>query len=211
MTFYLLDEGIESDEGFYPKDVSKKDIFGLWDHLSQTYSDRPAKDDYFENYQDAVQRSKKDRQRTLQSSTSLETTETQESKLDADGNAIAIGRRKTSTAQVSLKSGTGEILINNSPLHEYFVNMDARCYVISPFLATQTLGSYDVEVQVEGGGWSGQAQAIRHGIAKALVNFNPSLLTSLKELGLTTRDARVVERKKPGKAKARKSFQWVKR
>eukprot|EP00210_Caulerpa_lentillifera_P000850 g823.t1 len=209
--FSFLADALQSDEGFYPKDLSQTDIFSLWDHLSETYLNRPGKDDYFESYLDSIHATKRNRQRTSQSSTLFEEKEGRKPRLDASGNAIAIGRRKSSTAQVTLRKGTGKILINSSPMHEYFVNMDARCYVLGPFLATDSLGIYDVDIIVEGGGWSGQAQAIRHGIAKALVNFNPSLLSSLKELGLTTRDARVVERKKPGKAKARKSFQWVKR
>lgn len=131
--------------------------------------------------------------------------------VDAHGNSFATGKRKSSTAKVRLCKGNGDITINDRPFRDYFTNMDGRCYVLSPFLATDTLGQFDAEVTVEGGGWSGQAQAVRHGIARALLGFDQDQYARLKELGLLTRDPRVVERKKPGRAKARKSFQWVKR
>ena len=131
--------------------------------------------------------------------------------MDADTNVLAVGKRKRSVASVALRKGTGQIIINNRNLQEYFPNMDGRCYVLSPFLATDTLGHFDATVTVAGGGWSGQSQAIRHGISRALERIDSEYQALLKDTGMLKRDARVVERKKPGRAKARKSFQWVKR
>lgn len=91
------------------------------------------------------------------------------------------------------------------------MTMDYRCYVLAPFIASNTLGNFDAKIHVFGGGPSGQAQAIRHALAKALQMHDPSLRKLIKPTGMLTRDTRIVERKKPGKAKARKSFQWVKR
>lgn len=131
--------------------------------------------------------------------------------VDEEGNVTTEGKRKSAVANVQLKKGNGEIFVNGKPFQEYFAHMDGRCYVLSPFLATDTLGQFDVEANVRGGGWSGQAQAVRHGIARALHGFDVEFGTPLQELGLLVRDGRRVERKKPGRAKARKSFQWVKR
>lgn len=101
--------------------------------------------------------------------------------------------------------------INGRSLNEYFPLFERRADVLDPLCTTNTLGLFDVRATVKGGGTTGQAQALRHGISKALQLFEPELRPALKAEGLLTRDSRIVERKKPGKAKARKSFQWVKR
>ncbi|KAK9830502.1 hypothetical protein WJX72_012108 [[Myrmecia] bisecta] len=130
---------------------------------------------------------------------------------DEFGRAYATGKRKCSIARVWVKHGKGSILINGAPLDMYFPNITNRADVLAPFEATNTLGVFDVRAAVHGGGTTGQAQAVRHGISKALQLYDPVLRPPLKAGGLLERDSRVVERKKPGKKKARKSFQWVKR
>ena len=102
-------------------------------------------------------------------------------------------------------------MINKRPYDDYFPSLPRRNDLMAPFLVTDTLGSFDVMAAVEGGGATGQAQALRHGIARALQHWDPEMRGPLKAAGLLTRDARIVERKKPGKKKARKSFAWVKR
>lgn len=121
------------------------------------------------------------------------------------------GKRKTSIARVWLKPGTGVISVNSKGFDAIFPTIERRQDVLAPFAVTGTYGSYDVKATVRGGGVTGQAQALRHGIGKALQLYDPSLRPPLKTAGYLMRDARVVERKKPGRAKARKSFQWVKR
>jgi small subunit ribosomal protein S9 len=123
----------------------------------------------------------------------------------------ATGRRKTSVARVFLKLGKGGIKINNRSLQEYFGRETARMVVLQPFDLTQTAGSFDIEVNVNGGGISGQAGAIRHGITRALMLANPDLRSPLKKAGFVTRDPRAVERKKYGRHKARKRPQYSKR
>lgn len=123
----------------------------------------------------------------------------------------ATGRRKTSVARVFLKPGTGKITINQRPLQEYFGRETARMIVLQPFQVTQTAGSYDLEVNVIGGGNSGQAGAIRHGITRALMQVNADFRSPLKKAGFVTRDPRAVERKKYGRHKARKRPQYSKR
>lgn len=126
-------------------------------------------------------------------------------------NIITVGRRKTSTARVILRSGSGAIVVNDRPLDEYF-NVDVlRKDVLTPFEVTLTAGRYDARVNVTGGGPSGQAGAIRLGIARALVKVNEDLRNTLRQHGLLTRDPRMVERKKYGQPKARKRFQFSKR
>jgi len=132
-------------------------------------------------------------------------------KVDRDGRAYGTGRRKEATAQVWLTPGAGTVVVNARPLDDYFVDYGLRSHVLRPFVATGTLALFDVLARVEGGGTAGQAQAVGHGVARALQAFEPALRPALRGEGLLTRDSRVVERKKPGKAKARKSFQWVKR
>lgn len=131
--------------------------------------------------------------------------------VDDFGRAYGTGKRKTSIARIWLAAGIGEIRINNRSLNEYFPLFERRADVLAPFCTTNTHGLFDVRATVKGGGNTGQAQALRHGISKALQLFEPDLRPALKVEGLLTRDSRIVERKKPGKAKARKSFQWVKR
>jgi len=123
----------------------------------------------------------------------------------------ATGRRKTSVARVFLKPGKGKILINDLSLQEYFGRETARMIVLQPFDLTQTAGNFDIDVNVTGGGNSGQAGAIRHGITRALMQANPDFRSPLKKAGFVTRDPRAVERKKYGRHKARKRPQYSKR
>ncbi|MGX6962017.1 30S ribosomal protein S9 [Vagococcus xieshaowenii] len=121
------------------------------------------------------------------------------------------GRRKRSVARVRLVPGTGKIIMNNKDIEEYIPHADLREVVNQPFAVTDTKGAYDVLVNVNGGGYAGQAGATRHGIARALLQVDPDFRTPLKRAGLLTRDSRMVERKKPGLKKARKSSQFSKR
>jgi len=123
----------------------------------------------------------------------------------------ATGRRKTSVARVFLKQGKGNITINDRPVQEYFGRETARMVVLQPLDVTQTGSSFDIDVNVKGGGSSGQAGAIRHGITRALVQVNPEFRSPLKKAGFVTRDPRAVERKKYGRHKARKRPQYSKR
>jgi small subunit ribosomal protein S9 len=123
----------------------------------------------------------------------------------------ATGRRKTSVARVYLRPGKGKLLINSLSLQEYFGRETARMIVLQPFDVTQTGTSFDIEVNVAGGGNSGQAGAIRHGITRALMQVNPDFRSPLKKAGFVTRDPRAVERKKYGRHKARKRPQYSKR
>ena len=125
--------------------------------------------------------------------------------------STAVGRRKTSVARVILLPGTGKITINRRTLEDFFPIETLRTDVLRPLDATQTAGKYDVRVNVEGGGTTGQAGAIRHGLSRALLEFNPELRPKLKSAGFLTRDAREVERKKYGQPKARRRFQFSKR
>ncbi len=121
------------------------------------------------------------------------------------------GKRKTSVARVFLRPGKGGATVNGRPLEEYFTTVDQRKLIVEPLLATENTGNFDLYITVKGGGLSGQAGAVRHGIAKALVDFDPDLRGVLKEQGLLTRDARKKERKKPGQRGARARFQFSKR
>jgi small subunit ribosomal protein S9 len=129
----------------------------------------------------------------------------------ADKVFIATGRRKSSVARVYLRPGKGKIVINDRTLQEYFGRETARMIVLQPFDLTQTGGVYDIDVNVVGGGNSGQAGAIRHGITRALMQVNPDFRPPLKKAGFVTRDPRAVERKKYGRHKARKRPQYSKR
>ena len=122
-----------------------------------------------------------------------------------------IGRRKTSIARVYVKPGKGVIVINERELKEYFPSEILQTTVKQAFAVSKTEGTYDVTVNVEGGGFKGQAEAIRLGIARALVTINTEIRPALKKEGLLTRDSRMVERKKPGRRKARRKFQFSKR
>jgi len=132
-------------------------------------------------------------------------------KLDAQGRAYATGKRKNAVARVWIKPGKGQVLVNGKDFVAYFARPVLQLIVQQPVIATDRKGAYDVVVTVAGGGLSGQAGAVRHGISKALNYFEPELRGILKKGGFLTRDPRVVERKKYGKAKARKSFQFSKR
>ncbi len=132
-------------------------------------------------------------------------------KLDPQGRAYATGKRKNAVARVWLKPGTGKITVNGRDSPVYFARPVLRMLLNQPFSIVNRLGQFDVNCTVVGGGLSGQAGAVRHGISKALLNYEPGLRPALKAQGFLTRDSRVVERKKYGKAKARRSFQFSKR
>ena len=134
-----------------------------------------------------------------------------EQEIDAQGRAYATGRRKDAVARVWLKPGTGKIVVNGRDQEIYFARPSLRLVINQPFGVTERTGQYDVIATVKGGGLSGQAGAVKHGIAQALSKYEPMLRSAVKSEGFLTRDSRVVERKKYGKAKARKSFQFSKR
>ena len=138
-------------------------------------------------------------------------TKTQKVKLDFKDSKYATGRRKTSIAKVWLKKGTGKIYVNGKIYSEYFANDNHRMQITRPFEIINQPTEYDVRCNVRGGGPTGQAGAMVHGISKALVLFDESFRPTLKTEKLTTRDSRAVERKKPGRKKARRSFQFSKR
>ena len=131
--------------------------------------------------------------------------------VDAQGRAYATGRRKDAVARVWIKPGSGKIVVNGREQEVYFARPTLRLVLNQPFQISEREGQYDVIATVKGGGLSGQAGAVKHGIAQALSKFEPLLRSSVKSAGFLTRDSRVVERKKYGKAKARKSFQFSKR
>jgi small subunit ribosomal protein S9 len=132
-------------------------------------------------------------------------------KLDAAGRAYATGKRKDAVARVWIKPGAGKIIVNTREVEVYFARPVLRMLIQQPLVAAARAGQYDVICTVTGGGLSGQAGAVRHGLSKALTHFEPDLRGVLKKGGFLTRDSRVVERKKYGKAKARRSFQFSKR
>ncbi|MXO86875.1 30S ribosomal protein S9 [Altererythrobacter aurantiacus] len=134
-----------------------------------------------------------------------------EQELDAQGRAYATGRRKDATARVWIKPGKGKITINGRDQEQYFARPTLRLIINQPFGITSREGQYDVIATVRGGGLSGQAGAVKHGISQALSKFEPELRSTVKAAGFLTRDSRVVERKKYGRAKARRSFQFSKR
>lgn len=134
-----------------------------------------------------------------------------EQKLDEQGRAYATGKRKDAVARVWVKPGSGRIIVNKKDDKEYFARPVLQMIIRQPLKAAEREDQYDIIATVHGGGLSGQAGAVRHGISKALTNFEPALRPVLKKGGFLTRDARVVERKKYGKAKARRSFQFSKR
>ena len=132
-------------------------------------------------------------------------------KLDKQGRAYATGKRKNAVARVWIKPGAGKIVVNERAIEVFFARPVLRMLIQQPIVATNRAGQYDVVCRVSGGGLSGQAGAVRHGISKALTYFEPDLRGALKRGGFLTRDSRVVERKKYGRAKARRSFQFSKR
>ena len=137
--------------------------------------------------------------------------DTNEKKLDSLGRSYSTGKRKSSIARVWLKRGSGLVKINGKEENKYFSSKSHRILLNQPLVLSQRKSEIDIICTVEGGGLSGQAGAIRHGIARALVKFEPDLRKNLKSKGLLTRDSRIVERKKYGKAKARRSYQFSKR
>jgi len=132
-------------------------------------------------------------------------------KLDGRGRAYATGKRKNAVARVWVSRGGGRILVNDKDFTEYFARPVLQMVVQQPIISSNRTGQYDVRATVSGGGLSGQAGALRHGISKALTYYEPDLRSILKKEGFLTRDSRVVERKKYGKRKARRSFQFSKR
>ena len=134
-----------------------------------------------------------------------------EQQLDKQGRAYATGRRKDAVARVWLKPGSGKIIVNGRDQEVYFARPTLRLIINQVFDVTERRGQYDVIATVKGGGLSGQAGAVRHGISTALTRYEPELRSAVKREGFLTRDPRVVERKKYGKAKARRSFQFSKR
>jgi len=134
-----------------------------------------------------------------------------EPKIDELGRAYATGRRKNAIARVWIKPGSGKITINGRDVENYFARPVLRMILNQTFEVTEREGAFDVTATVTGGGLSGQAGAVRHGLSRALQNYEPALRPALKKAGFLTRDSRVVERKKYGKAKARRSFQFSKR
>ena len=137
--------------------------------------------------------------------------ETKESNLDNKDRSYATGKRKNSIARVWLKKGEGKISINGKSLDKYFTRPVLQMIVNQPLETIQSTGTYDIMATVSGGGLSGQAGALRHGISKALTFYDSELRPALKKVGFLTRDSRVVERKKAGLAKARRSYQFSKR
>ncbi|MDR3500366.1 MAG: 30S ribosomal protein S9 [Parvibaculum sp.] len=147
----------------------------------------------------------------LKSAVQTEGVEARQPKLDKFGRAYATGKRKNAVARVWIKPGSGKIIINGRDLERYFARPVLRMLLNQPLVTAQREKQYDITCSVVGGGLSGQAGAIRHGISRALTYFEPALRGVLKKDGFLTRDSRVVERKKYGKAKARRSFQFSKR
>lgn len=134
-----------------------------------------------------------------------------EKTVDSLGRAYGTGRRKDAVARVWLKPGTGKVVINGREQEIYFARQTQQLILNQPFLITSSVGQFDVMATVKGGGLSGQAGAVRHGISRALENFDPEYRPALKKAGMLTRDARIVERKKVGKHGARRTKQWAKR
>lgn len=131
--------------------------------------------------------------------------------LDAKGRAYGTGRRKNAVARVWVSRGSGKVTVNGRDIAVYFARGTQRLVLNQPFEFANRIGQFDVVCMVSGGGLTGQAGAVRHGISRALVNFEPGLRTPLKKAGMLTRDNRMVERKKYGRHKARRGTQWVKR
>jgi small subunit ribosomal protein S9 len=153
---------------------------------------------------------------TLEDLSSLKTTTPVEApkyvqKLDKQGRSYATGKRKDAVARVWVKPGAGKIMVNDRTVETYFARPVLRMLIQQPLTLANRQGQYDVVCTVSGGGLSGQAGAVRHGLSKALMRYEPELRGILKRGGFLTRDSRVVERKKYGRAKARRSFQFSKR
>lgn len=151
----------------------------------------------------------KDSSNTEEAST--DTAEVAQPKLDAQGRAYGTGRRKDAVARVWVKPGSGKVVVNGITQEVYFKRKTQQLIINQPFLVSDRTSQFDVICTVAGGGLSGQAGAVRHGISRALVNFEPTLRSPLKKAGMLTRDSRTVEPKKIGKHKARRTKQWAKR
>ena len=134
-----------------------------------------------------------------------------EKEVDAQGRSYATGKRKDAVARVWVKPGSGKVVVNGKDINEYFARPVLQMILRQPFDIAGVAGQYDVYATVAGGGLSGQAGAVKHGISQALTKYEPALRSTVKQAGFLTRDSRTVERKKYGKAKARKSFQFSKR
>ena len=141
----------------------------------------------------------------------VQTMPLRDKQVDAQGRAYATGRRKDAVARVWIKPGSGKVVVNGRDQDVYFARPTLRLVLNQPFQISEREGQYDVIATVKGGGLSGQAGAVKHGISQALTKFEPALRGVVKAAGFLTRDSRAVERKKYGKAKARKSFQFSKR
>ena len=141
----------------------------------------------------------------------VDTMPLREQELDKQGRAYATGRRKDAVARVWLKPGSGKVTVNGRDQEVYFARPTLRLVIAQPFEIAERTGQYDVVCTVKGGGLSGQAGAVKHGISQALTKYEPKLRSVVKAAGFLTRDSRAVERKKYGRAKARKSFQFSKR
>ena len=141
----------------------------------------------------------------------VQTMPLREQQLDKQGRAYATGRRKDAIARVWVKPGSGKITVNDKAFNAYFARPVLQMILRQPIVAANRDGQFDIVATVEGGGLSGQAGAVKHGIAQALAKFEPALRSTVKTAGFLTRDSRVVERKKYGRAKARRSFQFSKR
>ncbi len=146
----------------------------------------------------------------LQGETEI-TAEPREPIRDEFGRSYATGRRKDATARVWIKPGSGKVTVNGKPMNEYFARPVLQMILAQAFSVAGVEGQFDVMATVRGGGLSGQAGAVKHGVSRALQNYDPSLRAALKAAGFLTRDSRVVERKKFGRRKARRSFQFSKR
>ena len=144
-------------------------------------------------------------------STAVAEAPVREAQRDAQGRAYATGKRKDAVARVWVKPGSGKVVVNGKDIAEYFARPVLQMILKQPFEVAGVVGQYDVQATVKGGGLSGQAGAVKHGISQALQLHEPGLRAALKAAGFLTRDSRVVERKKYGKAKARRSFQFSKR
>ena len=147
----------------------------------------------------------------VSSAMKAEAVDAQKSKIDAQGRAQATGRRKDAIARVWIKPGSGKVVVNNRDWNSYFARPTLRMIINQPLEIVQRVGQYDIICTVVGGGLSGQAGALRHGLSRALINFEPELRGLLKAGGFLTRDSRTVERKKFGRAKARRRFQFSNR
>lgn len=178
--------------------------------MAERRNDRPARRDSFKDLKSLGQQAAAPAGSAASTGVAEEAAP-REPKLDKQGRAYATGRRKNAVARVWIKPGKGTVTVNGRDQATYFARQTQRLILNQPFLIVSRVGQFDVVCTVTGGGLSGQAGAVRHGISRALENFEPGLRPSLKKAGMLTRDSRVVERKKVGLHKARRSKQWAKR